>query len=233
VSEQPPWAGVVTEEDERRYEAAGFGRPGGAGSSPALLVIDVQYRTTGTEPRPFFDAVNEYTTSCGDAAWDALPNIGRLVRAFREEGLPILYPHVAPKRAYDKGQLGAKVPAIMNIPEAGYRFVEEIAPEADDVLVPKQHPSAFFGTALASYLIARHCDWVVVTGCTTSGCVRSSVVDAFAYNFHVTVPHDAVYDRSPTVHAVNLFDMAQKYADVVSTDQALELVSSREKEAVA
>jgi nicotinamidase-related amidase len=109
----------------------------------------------------------------------------------------------------------------MDVPERGYRFVDAVAPEPGDILIPKRHPSAFFATALTSYLIDLGVDWLIVTGCTTSGCIRASVVDAFAYNFHVTVPHDAVYDRSPTVHAANLFDMAQKYADVASTDEVL------------
>jgi nicotinamidase-related amidase len=90
------------------------------------------------------------------------------------------------------------------------------------VLLPKKHPSAFFGTPLASYLIDLRVDTLVVTGCTTSGCVRGSVVDAFAYNFRVLVPWDAVYDRSQVSHAVNLFDMSEKYADVMSAADALE-----------
>ena len=71
----------------------------------------------------------------------------------------------------------------------------------------------------ASYLINLRADTVVVTGCTTSGCVRGSVVDAFAYNFRVAVPNDAVYDRSAASHAVNLFDMSEKYADVMTTEE--------------
>ncbi len=212
-----PWAGVITAEDEARYEAAGFGRPAGRGTRPALVIIDVQYRTVGDEPRPFFESVREhYPTSCGEAGWAAVANIVPLLGAFRERSLPVLYPHVAPKQTYDAGRLAGKVPSIMTIPERGYRFVEQVAPAPEDILIPKRHPSAFFATALTSYLIDLGIDWLVVTGCTTSGCVRASVVDAFAYNFHVTVPHDAVYDRSPTVHAVNLFDMAQKYADVTT-----------------
>ena len=136
----------------------------------------------------------------------------------------MLYPHVAPKQAYDAGRLGGKVPAIMDVPEQGYRFVEEVAPAADDVLVPKRHPSAFFGTALVSYLIDREVDTVIVTGCTTSGCVRATAVDAFSYNFHVLVPEECVYDRSPTVHAVNLFDIAQKYADVMPAGRVVAAV---------
>ena len=88
-------------------------------------------------------------------------------------------------------------------------------------MLPKKHPSPFFGTPLASYLINAGADTIVVTGCTTSGCVRGTVVDGFAYNFRALVPYDAVYDRSATSHAVNLFDMASKYADVLSTDEAL------------
>jgi maleamate amidohydrolase len=214
-------AGVVDEMTTRRYELAGFGKPVGLGTRPALLIIDVQYRTVGTTPAPFEAAVEEFPTSCGEVGWFAVEKIARLVEAFREKGWPILYPHVAPKQAYDAGRLGAKVPAIMDIPAKGYEFVAEVAPAEGDVLVPKRHPSAFFGTPLASYLVETGADSLVVTGCTTSGCIRSSVADAFSYNFRVSVPADAVYDRSPVVHEVNLFDMAQKYADVTTTDALL------------
>jgi maleamate amidohydrolase len=218
-----PWSGVITADDEARYEAAGFGRPAGSGTRPALLIIDVQYRTIGDTPKPFFESVREhYPTSCGEEGWAAVGNIGPLLSAFRERSLPVFYPHVAPKQAYDAGRLASKVPSIMDIPDRGYRFVEEVAPVDGDILIPKRHPSAFFATALTSYLIDLGVDWLVVTGCTTSGCVRASVVDGFALNFRITVPHDAVYDRSPTVHAVNLFDMAQKYADVMTTAELIE-----------
>lgn len=225
----PAWADVITADDEARYEAAGFGRPAGAGTRPALLIIDVQYRTVGDAPKPFFESVRDYyPTSCGEAGWAAVERIEELLAAFRERGLPVLYPHVAPKQAYDAGRLAAKVPSIMDVPDKGYRFVEPVAPRPEDILIPKRHPSAFFATALTSYLIDLGVDWLVVTGCTTSGCVRASVVDGFAYNFHMTVPHDAVYDRSPTVHAVNLFDMAQKYADVTDTSEVLRALAQND-----
>lgn len=209
-----PWTGIVSEEEERRYQAAGFGRSSGLGQRPALLIIDVQYRTIGTREAPFWEAIEEFGTSCGDAGWEAVRHIQPLLAKFRERGLPVLYPHVAPKESFDRGRLAEKVPELMTIAAEGYRFVEEVAPAPGDILLPKKHPSAFFGTPLASYLIDLGCDSVVVTGCTTSGCVRGSVVDAFAYNFRVTVPEECVYDRSPTAHAVNLFDMGYKYADV-------------------
>jgi len=212
----------------RRYDAAGFGRPVGMGSRPALLIIDVQYRTTGTAPVPFEQAIEEFPTAVGEVAWDAVGNIAKLVEVFRRNGWPVLYPYVAPKKSFDQGALGAKVPAIMTIAERGYDFVEEIAPQEGDVLLPKKHPSAFFGTPLASYLIQTGADSLVVTGCSTSGCVRGTVVDAFAYNYRVSVPSDAVYDRSQVIHDVNLFDMDQKYADVSTTDEIIAGLASIE-----
>ncbi len=181
----------------------------------------MQYRTVGTEPKPFFEAIAEFPTSCGEVGWAAIPHIGSLLALFRQRDWPVLYPHVSPKQSFDYGRLADKIPALMTVAGRGYDFVEEVAPLDHDILLPKKHPSAFFGTPLASYLIDAGADCLIVTGCTTSGCVRSSVADAFSYNFRVMVPHDAVYDRSRTSHAVNLFDMASKYADVVSTKEAL------------
>jgi len=222
-----PWDGIISEEEQRAYRAAGFGRPSGLGERPALLIIDVQYRTTGTRPLPFFESIREFPTSCGEVAWRAVTQIERLLALFRDRGWPVLYPHVSPKESFDGGRLAEKVPALMNVARDGYAFVREIAPRDGDILLPKKHPSAFFGTPLASYLINLRADTLVVTGCTTSGCVRGSVVDAFAYNFRVAVPHDAVYDRSHTSHCVNLFDMAEKYADVMPTDELLGLLGRR------
>jgi maleamate amidohydrolase len=216
-----PWDGIISESEQRAYNAAGFGRTTGLGKRPALLIIDVQYRTVGTVSRPFWEAIKEFPTACGDVGWSAVRQIVRLLAMFRSHDWPVMYPYVSPKQSFDHGRLSDKVPAIMNIAQKGYEFVTEIAPREGDILLPKKHPSAFFGTPLASYLINAGADSIVVTGCTTSGCVRGSVVDGFAYNFRVLVPHDAVYDRSATSHAVNLFDMASKYADVISTDEAL------------
>lgn len=216
-----PWDHIISEEEQRAYRAAGFGRPGGIGSRPALLIIDVQYRTVGTEPQPFWESIKEFPTSCGEVGWRAVHNIAPLLAEFRKRGWPVLYPHVAPKKATDGGRLAAKVPAIMNIAAKGYEFVAEVAPREGDVLIPKKHPSAFFATPLVSHLVDLGVDTLVVTGCTTSGCVRCSVVDAFSYNFRVLVPSDCVYDRSATSHAVNLFDMASKYADVAPAAEVL------------
>jgi len=217
-----PWTGIVTEEEERRYAAAGFGGKGTIGRRPGLLIIDVQYRTVGSARKPYWEAIEEYPTSCGEDGWKAVDHIAPLLARFRALGLPVLYPHVAQKNVdTDSGRLAEKIPSIMGIDAQGYRFVEEVAPVKGDVLLPKKHPSAFFGTPLTSHLIDLGVDTLFVTGCTTSGCVRSSVTDAFALNFKVVVPEECVYDRAPTTHAVNLWDMNAKYADVMPVAEAL------------
>ena len=220
------WDEIIPEEERKAYAAAGFGRPSGVGKTPALLIIDVQYRTVGTTPKPFWESIEEFPTSCGDVGWSAVDHIAKLLKLFREKGWLVVYPYVAPKEAFDVGRLADKVPALMGVAAKGYEFVEEVKPNGSEILLPKRHPSAFFGTPLTSYLVERGIDTLVVTGCTTSGCVRGSVVDAFAYNYRVVVPHDAVYDRSRTSHLVNLFDMGSKYADVRSTAEVVETLGA-------
>lgn len=210
-----PWDDLISGADRAAYIAAGFGGAGGIGRRPALLIIDMQYRTTGTARVSMADAMREFPTSCGEQAWAAADRIGPLLDLFRDKGWPVLYPHVAPKTASETGRLSAKVPSMWGVPAQGYEFFAPLAPRDGDILVPKKHPSAFFGTSLVSHLVDLGADTLVMVGCTTSGCVRASVVDAFSYNYHVVVPEDCVYDRGTAPHLISLFDMSQKYADVM------------------
>lgn len=219
-----PWHSVIPAEEQALYNAIGFGSQSAKPGKAALLVIDVQYRSVSSTSMPIQEAIKEYPTSCGEHGWNAVPHIRTLIEAFRANGLPILFPHVAPKKSYDGGRWADKAPAVMAIPPRGYDFVEEVAPVEGDILLPKQHPSAFFGTPLVSYLVNNGVSTVFVTGTTTSGCVRATVVDATSLGFRVVVPQEAVFDRSQTSHAVNLFDMNSKYADVMPVQQALELL---------
>jgi nicotinamidase-related amidase len=219
-----PWDGIVPEADLAVYRKAGLGATSGIGTRAALLVIDVQYRSMGDSPKPILESMDQYPTSCGEAGWQALPHIAMIIEAFRKRGWPVIYPHVAPKGRHHIGSFTAKAPRLLEVPVRGYEFVKEIAPEPEDLLIPKNHASAFFGTALASHLVEMAVDSVVVTGCTTSGCVRSSAVDANAFNYKVVVPQDCVYDRSSVSHAINLFDISSKYADVLTCDETVALL---------
>ena len=217
-----PWTNIIPQSDLDKYEKAGFGGASPLGKKPALLIIDVQYRTVGTTPMPFDEAVKEFRTSTGEVGWKAVANIVPLLALFRERGWPVIYPYVAKKIAHDFGRLAEKAPGLMTIADKGYEFVAEVAPGEKDLLLPKRHPSAFFGTPLVSYLVDMGVDTLITTGCSTSGCVRGTVVDGFSYNFRVGVPSDAVFDRSEVSHAVNLFDLASKYADVSTTAEMIE-----------
>lgn len=222
-----PWDAFIPDSDLQIYKAAGFGTPTGLGRRAALLVIDVQYRTTGESPMPILEAIKQYPTACGDVAWRAVARMARLIEACRARNLPVIYPCVAPKNEHDSGGFAAKAPGILGVPPRGYEFVKEIAPRPGELVLPKAHASAFFGTALASYLIHMGVDTLIVTGCSTSGCVRATVVDACSLNYRVVVPEDAVYDRGAASHAINLFDMASKYADVMPTDDLLRQIGEK------
>ena len=128
------WSGIISDKEDRRYAKAGFGRERGLGQRPAQLIIDVQYRTIGTSPKPYWEAVEEYPTSCGDVGWAAVERIAPILAQFRKKGFPVPYPYVAPKNvATDSGRLAAKIPSIMGIDEKAYDFVEEVAPRVGDV----------------------------------------------------------------------------------------------------
>jgi maleamate amidohydrolase len=108
----------------------------------------------------------------------------------------------------------------------GNEIVTPIAPGPQDIVVYKQKPSGFFGTNMASYLTLLGCDSVIVTGTTTSGCVRATVLDAFSLNYHVALAEEGCFDRSQASHAINLCDMNAKYADVVKTSEVLAFIET-------
>jgi nicotinamidase-related amidase len=217
----PPWSGVIPDEEVAIYAAAGLGAEGGVGQRPALLVIDLQYRSVGERPRPILEAIGEYPVSCGEYGWRAVPCVAELIGAFPQRHSPVIFPHVAPNKAHDGGRFADKAPKVMGIDARGYAFVEAVAPREGEIVIPKYHASAFFGTPLVSHLVNLGVDTVFLAGCTTSGCIRASAIDATSFGFRVIVPHECVFDRSQTSHAVNLFDMASKYADVVPLAEAL------------
>jgi maleamate amidohydrolase len=215
------WSPTIGVEEEELYAAAGFGRVAGLGARPALLVIDVQYRTVGHERVDIAGAMREYPTATGNRGWAAVDALTPVLAAARACGIPVLFPHVAPKTDTTPGGFRAKSPSLASPDLAAYEFVAEAAPLPGERLVPKDHPSAFFETGLVTTLVQLGVDTVLLAGCTTSGCVRASAVDAFSYGFRVGVIGDAVYDRTDSAHHASLFDLSSKYADVISSADAI------------
>ena len=227
------WDPFLTEQDKLVFAQSGFGAKAGFGKRPALLVIDVSWGFAGDKPEPILESIKRWSNSCGAESWDAIKVIGDLASAFRVKKLPVIYT-TGQNRAdgWDVGSWAWKntrtdesLPRVAHSLDAN-EIVSDIAPQPQDVVIYKQKPSGFFGTNMAAYLTLLGADSVIVTGTTTSGCVRATVLDAFSLNYRVTVVEDGCFDRAQASHAINLCDMHAKYADVVPGAEIISYVSS-------
>lgn len=205
----PIWSDVIPEHEIRIYEKAGYNKNFGFGKKPALLIVDVEYGFVGIDPKDdILEAIDKFPNSCGKAAWQAVGEIRKAIEIARTYAVPILYVHSRRKKD------ARPVQGFF-----GDEIVGPIKPKENDIVIEKEGYSAFFGTNLVSQLIGLNVDTLVVTGCVTSGCIRASVIDAYAYKFKVLIPWTCVFDRAIVPHKVNLFDMKAKYADLMSLEE--------------
>jgi len=184
----------------------------GLGRRPALLLVDMI--------RGFTDPACPLGSACAEV----IAANARLLAAFRERGLPVYYTTVVYRDEQQARVFRQRVPAL-NLLQPGSTWVEVdpvLAPRIGEPVIEKQWASSFFGTDLAAQLRGDAVDSLVVTGLTTSGCVRATVVDGLQHEFPVVVPREAVGDRNPEAHAANLFDMHAKYADVHDLDEVVQ-----------
>lgn len=221
-----PWDSLIPENEKVVYRAAGYGKRSTWGERPGLLVVDVNYNFTGDRPEPILESIKRFRNSCGEIAWQVIPRIAALLDAARANGVPVFFSTSGYRiDAVGVGSWGNKNARATKPSEESARFgseiVKEIAPLPDEVVIRKDKPSAFFGTALVSHLVTRAVDTVIIAGTTTSGCVRASAVDAFSYNYKVAVVEDCCFDRGETPHRLNLFDLDSKYADVVPSQEVI------------
>jgi nicotinamidase-related amidase len=225
---EPIWNKFLTERDKEVFAAAGYGARGGFGKRPALLVIDVNYGFCGDKPEPILESIKRWRNSCGEVSWPAVASIKTLIDSARAKGLPVIYTTGQSREdGWDRGSWGwknsrnAEGAKVQQSNLDHNEIVPEIAPEAKDIVIHKQKPSAFFGTNLQSYLTLLGCDSLIMTGTTTSGCIRASVLDGFSMNYRIAVVEEGCFDRSEASHAINLCDMNAKYADVVKANEVL------------
>ncbi len=208
----------LTGEEKQRYQRAAPGGEIGFGERPALLIIDFMY--SFTDPDEAFGANMD----------EALKATARVINLVRQKGVPVIYAVFQ----YDEGsesELGIWVKKMPSLPQlkAGSRLVqidERVKPVTGEPVIVKKGPSAFFGTHLASLLVSLRVDTLIITGCTTSGCVRATVVDALQYNFRPIVPRECVADRAKSPHEANLFDIHQKYGDVVPVQRVIDFLNN-------
>jgi nicotinamidase-related amidase len=219
---KPIWDAYLTEQDKAHSRLQPpINR--GLGDRPALLMVDVYKNAFGDSPAPLLEAIQQWPASCGLAAWEALPHMEELLNASRAAGIPVVHiTGLAELPSWREERLTAGRGAGVEQREVQYQIMSRVGPIEDEVVLRKAAPSAFWGTPLAGYLHQLGVDSLIVAGETTSGCVRATVVDACSYRYRVTVVEECVFDRTEASHAINLFDMAHKYADVVSLPTLIE-----------
>ena len=186
----------------------------GFGEHPAVLSIDFlkAYTTSGA---PLY----------APGVVEAVTRTPALLRTARDLGIPVIHTRILylAENCADGGVWVKKSPVMKAMVESNVlaEFCDEVAPAPGELVVVKQYASAFFGTSLASHLHALGIDTVVLAGCSTSGCIRATAVDAVQHGFHTLVVRDCVGDRHPDPHEANLFDIDSKYGDVVRLDEAV------------
>ena len=199
-------------------KSRGFGNSSGIGKRPGLLIVD--FVTSFANPDQFG----------GGNIGEAIENTQGLLAEARALRLPIAYTRVVyADDGSDAGVFTRKAPALTQPTEGafGSQIVAQLEPRDGEYIVRKTQPSAFFGTNLTAWFVSRGVDTVIVTGCTTSGCIRASVIDSMSYNFRTVVAVDCVGDRALGPHEANLFDMEQKYADLMTSSEIIEVLHER------
>ena len=209
---------------KRLYEDRGIGTRVGFGKRPALLVIDMSV------------GFNDPTYRVGADQTPAVTRIAALLRSARECHVPVYFFTTAYQRdGRDAGMFGKKIPALLDL-QAGDRAVEidrRLAPIDGEIIITKKFSSAFFETNLVSLLVRDGIDTTILTGCSTSGCIRAAAVDGVSYGYHVIVPEECVSDRADGPHYASLFDINAKYGDVLPLAEVLEYFDTLPKDPAA
>ena len=217
------WDRYLSEQD-KAHVAMKAPKPIGFGKKPALLLIDLYRWVFGDKPEPVLEAIKEWPGSCGMAGWNAIPHIQKLLQTAREVGIPVIHISGLPEAGVDEwsfrrdGGTANLSPEALERRRTKFDIIDEVAPQPGEAVLRKLSPSAFWGTPLVAHLNQHGIDTVIACGESTSGCVRASVVDGCTYRFRMVVAEECVFDRHEACHAINLFDMNQKYADVLPLD---------------
>jgi maleamate amidohydrolase len=230
------WDRFLTEQDKQHLARSRPKTPYGFGRRAAVLSVDNYRAAIGDEPMPLLDAIELWPNSTGQAGWDALAHIADLLEHSRLAGLPII--HVTGLAEEDSGIPGwsarrggrsarsQRDPAAQDRHQRRYDIAPQAGPLPGEVVLRKTAPSAFFGTPLLAHLVAEGIDTLIVVGEAVSGCVRATVVDGCSYRLNMIVVEECVYDRHEASRAINLFDIDQKYADVISLRETLGYIDS-------
>lgn len=219
------WTHFLTERDQAVLATTSWAKtaPFGLGTCPMVLAVDLYYAALGhPRGRDLRDVLADWPSACGPHGWEAVDRTVPVLAAAREVGVPVGYFHAAPPGL---GRWNRK-PAGRLTPRPGTKdpngIVAEVAPEPGDVVLTKIAPSCFHETPLDTVLRSRGIDTLLVCGEATSGCVRATVVDACTRGYRVGVVGDCCFDRFEASHWMSLFDLDQKYSDVISAAETID-----------
>lgn len=228
-----PWDGLLSEDERSVWEAYTAKRKGPTlGKRPALLVIDTTYAFVGLRPTSAVEAVRDFPTACGDRGWRAVETIANLLAIARDVRVPVVYTtmvvdpwagsHNWGSRSREQDAMRPASAEELEHRHLGNTIAKEIEPCPGEIVIPKRGASAFFQTALESYLNDLDVDTVILTGGVTSGCVRGTAVDGACSRYYVGVVEDCVFDRFDISHRVALMDIQAKYGNVITSAEAAE-----------
>jgi maleamate amidohydrolase len=210
--------------DSPFFQQRGFGKRLGFGHRPAIIVVDLIVGFTD-ESKPLGANLDAQVDACN-----------QLIEASREHSLPIFFFTAAyDENLLDAGVWRQKMGGLTSLRHGSdaVNVDPRLSFKEGDSLIVKKYASCFFGTDLSSRLVARGVDSLFITGCTTSGCVRATAVDAVQSGFKPIVVRDAVGDRSQAAHDQSLLDMDAKYADVVDLKDVLAHLAHKSSEAIS
>jgi nicotinamidase-related amidase len=222
------WENYLSERDKKHDEHWGKKELFGFGRKPALLLIDIYYSVLGLNREPIFESMKTWPSSTGLEGWAAVDKTAELLAVARANGIPVV--HI---KGLESGiapwvhRKGRRAEMSEELRLKGNEIVEEVKPLPGEVVIEKTAPSGFQGTPLMFHLNALGVDTLICCGETTSGCVRATVVDGATSRFRMGVVAECVFDRTEASHFMNLYDMHQKYADVVTVDMAKEYLATK------
>jgi nicotinamidase-related amidase len=238
------WDAFLTEQDKAHLAASPPTRRRGFGRKAAVLSVDNYRKALGDKPEPLLEAIRTWPASTGLAGWEAADRVAELLSVARTAGIPVIHLTGLSQEESSIPAWGATLggrhtrdgdtPEQVDRHRRRFDFIEQAAPLPDEVVLKKTAPSGFFGTPLLAHLIAAGIDTLIVCGESVSGCVRATVTDGCANRLHMIVVEECVYDRHEATRAMNLFDIDQKYGDVISLAEAIEWITAhRDPDAIA
>jgi maleamate amidohydrolase len=228
------WNRFLTDQDTQLLARTSWAKrePFGLGTTPAIIVVDAYRAALGDSRRPLLEAVDTWPSACGPAGWAAVDRTVPVLAAARDRHVPVFYltglvanPNPWNRKRRDRPRDPARTAQDM-------RIVEELTPADGDIVLEKCAPSGFTSSPLDALLTAARIDTVLLCGEATSGCVRATAIDACVLGYRVGVVEDCCFDRIEASHWMSLFDLDQKYADVIDSAAVLRYLGGDGAEAV-